>query len=173
MFLALQGRFLGCPWMEASDSTQQAAWPPTSNRNGSEARQEIQARLCWGPAAAERAGTNNASSAWLLHVGGVGSWFLIWGEGQGVLGQAGRGWFRVVHGPLVVWSSKGHAVPCFCSVGFILLNLPQPCMHAVIFSPAHFLCILLLEGEAGGEAQAPSEGPQGPCVSHFRGILEN
>ena len=67
--------------------------------------------------------------------------------------------------PPLWWCSEQGACagPCFCpqhpafapgssemAVGFLVFlylvhNLPQLCMHAVIFSPLWFLCILLLE----------------------------
>lgn len=68
-----------------------------------------------------------------------------------------KGWLRWSARPFGGVECKGRvqspaSVPgsSEVSAGFLVFlylvgNFPQPCMHAVIFSPVHFLCILLLE----------------------------
>lgn len=109
------------------------------------------------PAAAERAGTNNRLPCLLAsRCGwGGGSWFLIWGEGQGVFRVRLKGWLRWSARPFGGVECKGHVQsPASVPGSYLVGNFPQPCMHAVIFSPVHFLCILLLE-ERFVQVQAP------------------
>ena len=120
------------------------------------------------PAAAERAGTNNRLPCLLASQCGWGGgrWFLIWGEGQGVFRVRLEGWLRWSSRPFGGVECGGHvqspaSVPGSSEVaaGFLVFlylvwNFPQLCMHAVTFSPIHFLCILLLE-ERFVQVQAP------------------
>ena len=81
------------------------------NRNWSEARQKIQARLYWGPCySREDQGQVTDSLAFSL-TGEWASWFLIWGEGRGV-SKGGLGGLP----PFRWWCVQGACtVPCFCS----------------------------------------------------------
>ena len=63
--------------------TAQGSWPSPVNRNWSEARQEIQARLYWGPCYS--VGSKNKQQVPLLAPQGAGaSLLLIWGGVMGV-----------------------------------------------------------------------------------------
>ena len=129
--------------------TDQGSWPSLINRNWLEASQEIQAPLL-GPLL-QHGGvktSNRFSCSLPVGSGGVGDWFLVWGEGRGVSrGQAGGG-AQGVYPPLWwCWVQGACAVPCFSpsssevAAGVFLVflylaiqNLPQLCMQAVIFS---------------------------------------
>ena len=95
-----------------------------------------------------------------MHEGG------LYGVRGGVCpGMGLEGWLRCFAHPFGGGVCRGHAqYPAFAPNPLLLLlalqkwqlgilvslylvvhNLPQLCMHAVIFSPLYFLCILLLE----------------------------
>ena len=77
------------------------------------ARQEIQARLYWGPCCSSREWKQVTSS---LACKEPGSWFLILGEGRGVSRGWGGGVAQGVCPPLWwCWVQGACTVPCFCS----------------------------------------------------------
>ena len=77
-----------------------------------------------------------------------------------------EGWLRWSSRPFGGVECRGHvqspaSVPGSSEVAagflaflYLVWNFPQLCMHAVTFSPIHFLCILLLE-ERFVQVQAP------------------
>ena len=70
--------------------------------------------------------------------------------------------------PTFAPSSSELAVGFFCCCCFVscVQNLPQLCMHAVIFSPLQFLSILLLK-ERCVQVQALQQRVPGPRLSHW------
>ena len=68
----------------------------------------------------------------------------------------------------------GLPTPLLVLCGFLVFlylvhNLPQLCMHAVIFSPLQFLCILLLK-ERFVQVQALQQKVPGPSLSHVHSL---
>ena len=108
------------------DHAGQGSWPSPMKRNWLEARQEIQARLYWGPCCSrgEQEQTTGSLTCWLPE-GGT-SLFLIWSKGRDVSrGQAG-GVAWVVSHPLGDVVLRGHAqYPAFTSDPLLLLEAFQ------------------------------------------------
>ena len=114
--------------------------------------------------------------------------FLICAEGRGVSRGLARGVASVVC-PLLRWRSMqgACAVPCFCSLSPVLksgsrkkvvvgvfgfsVSLGLECapnVHASIFSPIQFLCVLLLEDRCV-QVQALQQRVPGPSLSQREG----
>ena len=71
------------------------------------ARQEIQARLYWGPCCSRRE-REQVTGSLSRSIKGGASWFLIWGEGSSVCpGVTAEGWLRCFAPPSVVLSAGG------------------------------------------------------------------
>ena len=124
------------------------------NRNWSDARQEIQARLYWGPSCSKGEGEQTTCSiACSLAEGGQAC--FLYGVRVGVCPRVKPEWVtEVIYPlPLVVVCLGPCSLLCFCcrppafgslqkwQLGFLVSlylvdqNLPQLLMHAVIFSP--------------------------------------
>ena len=169
------------------------------NRNWSEARQEIQARLYWGPCCSreEREQVTDSLACLFPKVGA--SSFLIRNEGRDVSRGLARRVAWVVCPPFRWCCVQGACtVPCFCyqlpvfapgssevAVGLFcgffvsfVQNLPQLHMHTVTFSPFQFLPVLrFVERCVQVQAlQHCSRGSQVPAchpisVEKFRGWI--
>lgn len=147
---------------------------PTSNRNGSERPDKrFRQETLLGPAAAERAGTNNQLPACLLpDVGGVGAGSLYGVRVGGVFRVRLKGWWS---SPLW-WCmvTRGHVQSLLLFRYPSCGNFPQPCMHAVILVRTLSL-YLVAGGEVCVQVQAHrSEGGLRPLRISFSGeFLEN
>ena len=98
----------------APSVTNQSSWPPPINRNWLEVRQEIQARLSWGPAAAE--GSENKQQVPLPAPSLSGAELAPYGGwGWGCVQRVADGWLRWC-APLR-WRCRQEAGTefCFCS----------------------------------------------------------
>ena len=107
--------------------------------------------------------------------GGGVSWFLIQGEGSDVARGWDGGWLRCFAWLFGYVKRACAVVPCFCfwllrsgNVGVLLVflylvvhTLPPQHLHAIIFSPLQFLCILLL-GETFVQVQVLQQSVSGP-----------
>ena len=142
--------------------TDQCSWPSPTSRNWPESRQEIQARLYWGPCCSRGEQEQTTDSlACLLPDGGKAC--SLYGVRVGVCPGVGpEGWLRCFAHPLGGVVCRGYVqcpvfapdtlflllTPCFCSrlfrngswffLSFCIFwvqNLPQLHMHTVIFSP--------------------------------------
>ena len=155
------------------------------NRNRSEARQEIQAGLYWGPCCSRGEWEQTTGPLLACSLRRGASLFLIWGEGRGVSRDQAGGVALVACPPLRWWCVQGAcAVPCISSqppafapgsskaaVGFFRLFVfccPEfvPTAHACsyFFSPVEFLCVLWLE-ERCVRVPALQQRVPGPCLS--------
>ena len=151
---------------------------PPINRNWLEARQEIQARLYWGPCCGSRSENKQqvpslacslrgwrACSLYTVRVGVVCSplwWWCVQGGMRSTLLLLLPPWFCYR-----LFKSSSWVFWSFCI--FWVQNLSQLCMHAVIFSPIQFLCILGLEKSCVWvqALQHCSKGSQVPaCLTH-------
>ena len=93
--------------------TNQSSWSSPTDRNWSEARQEIPARLYWGPCCSRRIENSNWFPRLLPKAEWAGS---LCGVRVGVCcGSWPKGWLRWSPFLFVVSCPGAGAVPCFCS----------------------------------------------------------
>lgn len=122
------------------------------------------------PAAA--GGSENECLVSLLALRVRASWFLC-GVAEVVLGVRPEGWWSAHPLGSALCCVCAHTVPCsdvaagFLAFFYLVQNLPQRCMHAVIFSPFWFLCILLL-GETWSRCEHCSTGSRSQVSACLR-----